>query len=137
MLETIAIYLVCAGGGAHRVPDNAYVSDLYGNGVTISGTSRVGYRDEVQVEIVGSEGRIRVPDGVKPKLRSGGDEGWWKLKDLDIRENEILGRISLNPINRPKLRINRMNGHISIQGRSGNFDGYCEPYDPNKVQRKF
>lgn len=137
MLQAIAIYLVCAGGGAHKVNDSAYARDGYGNGVVISGTSRVGYRDEAQVEIVGQEGRIRVPDGVKPPLRSGGDDGWWELKGLDIGENEIKGEIALNFLNKPKLRINRLNGHISIRGRSGNFEGYCEPYDPSNVQRKF
>jgi len=137
MLEAIAIYLVCSGGGAHKVNDSAYAVDNHGNGVTISGTSRVGYRDEVRVEIVGDQGRIRVPDGIKPPLRSGGAEGWWKLKALDISEDEIEGEISLNFLNRPRLRINRLNGHISIRGRTGNFDGYCEPFDPKTVRRKF
>jgi hypothetical protein len=137
MIEVIAIYLLCAGGGAHQVNGGAIALDSHGDAVTVSGAGRVGYRDEVQVEIVGREGRIRVPDGIKPPLRSGGDDGWWKLKGLDVRENEIRGQISLNLLNKPSLRINRLNGHISIRGRTGNFDGYCELYDPNSARRKF
>lgn len=137
MLEVIAIYLLCAGGGAHKVNGGVIARDSDGNAVTVSGAGRVGYRGAVQVEIVGREGRILVPDGIEPPFRSGGEDGWWKLKGLDVRENEIRGQISFNVLNKPSLRINRLNGHISIRGRTGNFEGYCEPYDANKVRRKF
>jgi hypothetical protein len=127
MLEAIAIYLLCAGGGAHEA----------GDGATVSATGRLGSRDEVQVEIVGDRGRIRVPDRLKPSRRSGGGDGWWKLTGLDIGEDEIRGRIPLNPIDRPRLRIDRLSGHISIRGRGGNFDGTCEPFVPSHARRKF
>ncbi|MDB5671977.1 MAG: hypothetical protein JWO25_2936 [Alphaproteobacteria bacterium] len=137
--EALAIHLVCGGSGVHAQASSAYAQSLNnpGNGVIVSGTSHVGYSDEVAVEIDGAQGRIRVPDGVKPPLRSGSEDGWWKLTDLDVRENEITAKFSLNFMNHPQVRIDRITGHIAIRGKAGDFDGDCRPYDPATVQRRF
>jgi len=139
LAEAVAIHLICAGGGAHAVQHTTTASSVNNmtSPVIISSTSHVGYDDEVAVQIEGDQGKIRVPDGVKPRIRSGGDDGWWKLSDLQIGENEIKAKFGLNFMNHPSVRIDRVSGHISIQGKAGNFDGYCQPYDPSTVQRRF
>jgi hypothetical protein len=139
LAEALALHLICGGAGVHEQTNNAYARSLDnpGNGVIVSGTSHVGYADEVAVEINGAEGRIRVPDGVKPPLRSGDQDGWWKLTNLDIGENEIKAKFSLNFMNHPQVRIDRISGHIAIRGGAGDFDGECRPYDPATVQKRF
>jgi len=138
MLEAIAIYLLCAGGGPLQAVDSPYTRDAYGTLIGSSLFGRVGERAvAAEVEIVGNQGRVRIPDGLRPSLSSGGDGGWWKLRNLDVRRDEIRGHISLSPINRPKLRIDRRNGRIAIGGGNGGFQGRCEPFDPRAVRRQF
>jgi len=105
--------------------------------IVVNSSSHVGYDDEVAVEIEGDTGRIRVPDGVKPRIRSGGEDGWWKLKDVRVGDNEIKAKFTLNFMNSPEVTIDRLSGHIAIRGKAGNFSGTCEPYDPTTVQRRF
>lgn len=135
----LVIHLICGGGGSHVGTETAIARDLNNpsNGIAVSHRARSGYSDEVAVEISGETGRIRVPDGIKPQIRTGGEDGWWPLRNLEITDNEITGRISLNFMNRPRVRINRLTGRISINGRNGSFDGQCEAYDPQAVQRRF
>jgi len=40
-------------------------------------------------------------------------------------------------VSKPKLRLDRITGHINVTGKIGTFAGECEPFDPAKVQRKF
>lgn len=120
--------LVCVGGGS-AIKDasrSAYVTDGWGNAAsgTIYGTRRVGFDDEVSLWIEGDEGRIRMPSIMLPIFR-GGEDGWFKLKSIKLTDREIIGSISVNPINNPKLRIDRYTGAISIAGKAGNFTGRC------------
>lgn len=136
MLEAIAIYLLCAGGGPPLAVDSPYTEDAYGTLIGPSLLGRVGGRAQAaQVEIVGDRGRIRIPEGLKPS-RSGGDGGWWKLRGLEIGRDEIRGHIALSPINRPKLRIDRQSGRIAIGDGNGGFQGRCRPFDPGTAGPK-
>lgn len=136
---TLSIHLICAGGGAHVSQETATAvrNYDYSNPITVTGRVRMGYNDEVALDINGDTGRIRVPDGIKPRIRSGGDDGWWQLRDIHVGEDEITASVHLNFMNHPSIRIDRRSGNISIQGRSGNFSGYCDPYDPAATPRRF
>lgn len=121
--------LVCVGGGS-AIKDasrSAYITDGWGNSAsgTIYGTRRVGFDDEVSIWFEGDEGRIRMPSIMLPLFR-GGEDGWFKLKSIKLTDREIIGSISVNPVNNPKLRIDRRTGAISIAGKAGNFTGRCE-----------
>jgi hypothetical protein len=135
----VAIHLICAGGGTENVGRSSVITSTNGMSapVVVNSTSHVGYDDEVTIDLDSDTGRIRVPNEIKPRIRSGGDDGWWKLTDVKIGENEISAKFSLNFMNKPSLLIDRLSGHIAIQGKAGSFDGYCRPYDPTTVQRKF
>lgn len=141
MLEetVLAIHLICAGGGLHASGETATMvrGTDFANPVRVTRTVRSNYEDEAEVEITGDKGRIRVPVGVKPGVRSGGNDGWWDLKNLRITPNEIKAKVSLNFINKPTIRIDRRTGNIAIRGRTGTFNGYCEAYDPATTPRRF
>src|SRR5688572_4705156 len=93
MLEeaVLAIHLICGGGGQQISRDTATAvrNSDYSDTVSIDRTVRSDFDDEVAIEIIGTEGRMRVPGAIKPKLRSGGEDGWWKLKNLRISPDEI------------------------------------------------
>ncbi len=77
-----------------------------------------------------------MPQTMLPTFR-GGENGWFKIKNLEINETEMTGSVAVNFINNPKLRIDRVTGSISISGRSGHYAGQCARYDPDTVERAF
>lgn len=148
MSTTAAILLVCMGGGTAIKPDSATVSGShsgsydYGRGQysgssqgTVTGIRAQGYADQVDVELTGSEGKIRLPRVVLPILR-GGENGWFELRDLEIDDRVIQAKAAINFINRPKVHIDRMTGTISISGKSGTFMGKCQKVEP-AAERQF
>lgn len=138
------IHLVCAGGGhvagqqQQKIATARGTGDLSGSGMEITRTVRATYEDEVQVQIDEDQGKIRVPRALWPMFRAGGDDGWWKLKNIDVRENEIRAKFTLNFMTNPSVRIDRITGRIAIKGGFGSdYAGVCEPFEPQNVKRKF
>lgn len=136
------LFLACLGGGAAVKPDisttegNQSFSGTYNYGLgefsgsgnsseTRYGTREQGYADQVDVELTGEEGRIRLPRVTLPALR-GGNGGWFKLSNIQMTDRAITGSAAVNPLNRPKVHIDRMTGVISINGMNGNYTGRCE-----------
>lgn len=132
--------LICGGQGAANKPTttNAFAWDNAGGSAnaTINGTRSIGFGDEVALWIEGSEGRLRMPRAMLPALR-GGDNGWFKLKSIVVNDREITASIAVNPINNPKMRLDRMTGSISLSGKAGDYTGGCEKFDPEATVKKF
>lgn len=100
------------------------------------GTRTVGFEDQVNLWIDGEEGQIRMPRSMLPAIR-GGEDGWFKLKSVEVKEREITASVAVNPLNNPKVRIDRITGMISVSGKAGDFAGQCQKYDPSTVERAF
>lgn len=132
--------LVCLGGGAANKQRSATVNTWNNDGDSATGTvtqhSREGFEDQVNVQITGTEGQLRMPRAMLPVLR-GGKDGWFDLKNIKITDADITGSVAVNPINNPKMRIDRYTGMINLSGKAGNFVGKCQAYDPAKVERQF
>lgn len=62
--------------------------------------------------------QIRLPRQIVPKSH-GGSGGWFGIKDLVVGENEITGKVTMNFTNAPYLRIDRITGAVSVDGRDG------------------
>lgn len=131
--------LVCGGLGSANKQATANVY-AWGDGgtanATVNGTRSVGFGDEVALWIEGSEGRLRMPRAILPALR-GGENGWFKLKSIFITDREITASVAVNPLNSPKMRLDRMTGSISLSGKAGDYAGGCQKFDPEDTQRKF
>lgn len=80
----------------------------------------------VQIDIVGNSGHIWLPKDLQPPIHSGGDHGWWEIRDLRMSSASIYGRYRLNGLNKPHIRIDRRSGRLEIDGQRS-FKGYCEP----------
>ena len=131
---------MCDGGGAAVKHHSASGFAQNSNGQSVTAVSEEAYdrpyADQVKIEIVEGIGRIRLPRGLLPPLH-GGEGGWFQLTDLVETENEVTASAAVNFANHPKIRIDRLVGAISIDGKKGTFMGKCQAYDPAKVERAF
>lgn len=132
--------LICVGGGHATKIDQSNARAWNNNGdsatATVQSTSRVGFQDQAQVWIEGAEGRIRMPPSMLPLIR-GGENGWFKLGSIEITQDEIRATVKVNPINNPKLRLDRLTGAISLSGKAGDYAGQCQKFNPSEVERRF
>jgi hypothetical protein len=123
------LMLVCGGGGsANKVTtSSAQAWDNNSNtaGATITGHLSQGFQDQVDVVIDGEKSRIRMPRTMLPAVR-GGEDGWFKLKNLKVNDGSFSASAAVNFINNPKIFIDRRTGTISISGRAGDYSGRCE-----------
>jgi hypothetical protein len=132
--------LSCVGGGAaHRVERS---TGYGGNSAGQTGWATVqhplseAFDDQVDVHVDGYASRIRLPRTMLPPLH-GGDHGWFKLKNVNTGVDAITGSASVNPLNNPKVYIDRRTGAISIDGKAGHYSGQCERHDPAAQERRF
>jgi hypothetical protein len=135
-----ALDLVCDGMGTIQ-ESRSTTADVYTSqggsafgSATTSGKARI--PAQVQFEMKGQSGRIHFPKSLVPAINGGGVDGWWPVTDLVIGDTEITGRFRLNFLNKPSIRIDRVNGSVEIQGfaRLG-FEGKCARED--RTQRAF
>lgn len=150
--ENKDINLVCGGAGSANKSDviNAYGSNngsIIGSGggfatyqgnsqATVVGTRSQAFQDQVAIEISPNSGRLRMPRVMLPIFR-GGKNGWFKLTDIAYSPREITATISVNFMNRPKLRLDRYTGAVSISGKAGDYTGQCKSFDPDRTRRAF
>lgn len=134
------IDLVCMGAGSANRQTRTFAYGMTSNGdsgwANVVGNRTVPFDDQVNLWIDGAEGQVRMPRSMVPPLH-GGSGGWFKIKSLRVTENEITGSVGVNFANRPKIRIDRITGNISISGKVGDYSGRCSKYDPATVQRAF
>jgi hypothetical protein len=71
-----------------------------------------------------------------PRIR-GGKDGWFSLRNVEHDEHEITATVTVSILNKPKLRLDRYTGAISISGKSGDYTGDCEKFDPTTFERAF
>jgi hypothetical protein len=134
------IQLTCFGDGTARkvssvtVNSDTNVSGMVGaTPVMGSGTSTStvliprseGFADQTDLRLFGEDDRIRLPRTLLPLLH-GGDDGWFKLKEVKADARSIRAEVAVNFMNHPKVYIDRTTGTISISGKSGHYAGLCE-----------
>jgi hypothetical protein len=73
---------------------------------------------------------INVPAQFLPTLH-GGKAGWFKVKELSLTDDEIIGKVSLNFLNSSRFRIDRRSGMITT---SGGFTGECSKMENQSVK---
>ena len=132
--------LICFGGGSANKPTGATVNAWNNSGDTASASvttmNPVGFEDQVSLRIDGAEGELRMPRTMLPAIR-GGKDGWFKLKKIKVSDGEITASVAVNPLNNPKLRLDRYTGMISLSGKAGDFTGRCQKFDPSTAERAF
>lgn len=147
--------LTCVGGGSANKIDfvdgdgNSSFSGsaigpdgmtTYSGSSTSSGSVAIpraqSFADQMDLFIEKGEGRVRVPRVMLPPIR-GGENGWFKLKNVAIAPNEITASVAINLMNNPKLRIDRRTGVVNLSGKAGDFVGRCQKAMPQAAERQF
>jgi len=121
--------LVCEGGGRSNRVETAesVVSDTGGSEVgSISTAASVSdpYSSGMEVKLTSEGGLLRLPRAMRPLLH-GGSDGWFRIDGLAVGDDQITGRVAVNFMNRPELRIDRHTGIAHLDGKSGHFAGMC------------
>lgn len=135
------IHLICVGAGTA-----ARITSTYGSAYDSQGNSAWGqvlsrrdtpFDDQVNIDIgTDGTGRIRMPRAMLPVVR-GGKDGWFELGSIKMTDSEITGAAQVNFMNKPRVRLDRITGAISIAGKAGDYSGQCQAYDPAATPRKF
>jgi len=74
---------------------------------------------------------LSVPAALLPPIH-GGKRGEFRVRELQVSERDITGKIKINLLNNSSFRIDRISGRLTS---SGGFQGDCEPEDVTR--RKF
>jgi hypothetical protein len=134
------INLICFGAGAanRSTVDQVHGWDSDGNYAHGSVVRRQSqdFGDQVSLRLTGTTGQLRMPRAMLPPLH-GGNDGWFQLRNIQYKPNEITASVAVNFMNSPKLRLDRYSGSVSISGKSGDYAGRCEKFDPAQTQRQF
>ncbi len=133
------ITLICNGTGSVMATQTTFVntydrkskSHEFGTAQT---TGREQFSGSGNVEISGNFGRIKLPSALMPPIRSD-NGGWFNIQDLFMNDREITGVIRINGLNKPKLRIDRTTGSITLSGGLGDFSGQCDAVDKDAKRR--
>lgn len=133
-------HLICSGSGvadrSDTITTNINKSDGKTEQRTTTVDNQVPFQGDAILEIVDGAGRIHLPVGILPDV-SGGKDGWFELRNLDIAQNQITAKAAVTIFNKPNVRIDRQAGTLSIDGNIGRFSGTCRVHDPAKDQRAF
>lgn len=146
------LHLICFGGGSANKADvatafgsqsgtafssNGNMASYNGSSnATIIGRRAQSFEDEVMIRLVPDDPRLRMPSSMLPLFR-GGEDGWFKLRNVEVKDGEIRASVAVALLNNPKMRIDRYTGSISISGKAGDYTGQCERYDPAAMERQF
>jgi hypothetical protein len=101
------------------------VSGSTSGSTTVTSRRQQGFEDQVDIRLFSGDDRIRLPRTMLPALH-GGQDGWFKLKNVVADARSIKASAAVNFMNNPKVYIDRVTGAISISGKAGDYSGQCQ-----------
>ena len=120
------------------------VTRVYGEGLLINVSGKASNNMSVTTYLSDAKNWIELPPflqgstiAVPRILKSGNMEmKRYELKKVVFSESEINARFRMTMISNPKVRIDRINGTLSIAGMSHEFFGNCETVDLNTMKER-
>jgi hypothetical protein len=101
-------------------------------------TERVGSTDSVSFQLnPDNTGTARLPRRLQSSYREANPDGSFRLIEVMRGQGEITGKVRIHANYKPRFRLDRITGVVTLNGVLGDFSGRCEAYDPATVQRKF
>jgi hypothetical protein len=125
--------LTCAGAGIADKQRGSIIAGGWGWASMVSHHDRQ-FADQIDVRLFSGDDRIRIPRTMLPALH-GGQDGWFKLKDVEADARSIRAHAAVAAFHNPKVYIDRVTGTISISGKSGDYSGQCQAMDPNAAAK--
>ncbi len=106
--------LTCYGDGEIR--------QVGGSGTT--DTRKPTYHGHVELRLFDGNDRIQLPPGFRPGTNPR-DDGWYKVKNLKMSEDDVIGNAAVSFIDKPFFRVALVSGRLDISGLMGTFVGEC------------
>ncbi|MEH2247628.1 MAG: hypothetical protein V7K85_34380 [Nostoc sp.] len=136
-----SLTLICYGEGRKPGLTNGYEYEWNERRHRYESRNRIesttdDFDSDVQVEIRGTEGKIHLTGKLIAPINSRGDNGWWKLDDLQVEPDRITGKYRMNGLNKPRVNIDRRSGRIAIDGIE-KFRGNCDSGDWSGSRNRF
>jgi hypothetical protein len=85
----------------------------------------------ISFRLANGEAMLSVPAALLPPIH-GGKRGEFRVRELQVSDRDVTGKIKINLMNNASFRIDRISGRLTS---SGGFQGDCEPEDVTR--RKF
>lgn len=129
-----ATILLCQGSGSvleSKVSNGMEYDEKahsYTKTTTTSTTDHRSFSGSANVEISGNTVRMKLPHELVPPLNKAQD-GWFTLENIFLGDQEITGVLHLNAFNKPKVRIDRITGQLSLSSGFQDFNGGCNKID--------
>lgn len=134
ILALAAINLMCIGA-ASKDQEIGTIGSLIGGE---SHVQRIETEDSVSFRIeADNTGEARIPKRLQSTYKEREHDGWFPLVSVVQAQDEITGQVRLHGMYKPRFRLDRLTGVVTMSGSLGSFSGHCEAYDPATVQRKF
>ena len=123
---------------------NSTVTGAYGEGLLGNVSGKASNNISVTTYLSDAENWIELPPFLQgatfavPRILKGGNMEMkrYELKKVVFSESEINARFRMTMISNPKVRIDRINGTLSIAGMSHEFFGNCETVDLNTMKER-
>jgi hypothetical protein len=129
--------LICSGTAAKDQSTTSYGSVLRSGQIGIVNSERrINFDDSVSVRLTSSGGEARIPRRLVGAYHED-HNGWYPLVDVQQSADEIIGKVRIHSMYKPRFRLDRITGLMTMNGTLGDFSGQCQAYDPEKVERKF
>lgn len=125
--------LTCTGGGTADKQRGSLLAGRWGWASVVSHHDRE-FADQVDIRLFSGDDRIRIPRTMLPGMH-GGQDGWFKLKDVVADARAIRAHASVAAFHNPQVYIDRVTGTISISGKSGDYSGQCQVIDANAAPK--
>ena len=125
--------LTCMGAGTADKQRGTFLFGRYGWASAISHHDRQ-FNDQIDIRLFSGDDRIRLPRTMLPGIH-GGQQGWFKLKDVVADSRSIHASAAVSAFHNPKVYIDRTTGTISISGKDGDYSGECQVIDANAASK--
>ncbi|KAF0812673.1 hypothetical protein IGB42_02965 [Andreprevotia sp. IGB-42] len=105
-----------------------YKTESYDKSTSSSTIVHKPFSGAATVELAQNSVRLKFPHDLVPPLSDGRD-AWYALNDSFVGDKEITGAVKFNLFNKPKVRIDRMTGQLSVISGFGEFNASCAVVD--------
>ncbi|MEC5397522.1 hypothetical protein [Uliginosibacterium sp. H1] len=135
-----ATTLLCNGSGSvsdtqiTNSQEYSYESHKFEKSSSGSTTVRKPFTGAAQVELSGDTVRMKFPQQLVPPL-SDGKDAWYVLSEPFVGDKEITGGVRFNLLNRPKVKIDRVSGQMTVSSGFADFNASCAKVDPDAAPK--
>ena len=140
LISEETLRLNCFGEGSNVSSSTSKITSNQtpGQSANINSLSRKEFNSKVSINLEDGNNWIEIPS----TLMSGANRisnifkkqknNKFDLYDVDISEEEIIGKFKLNFANKPSVKIDRFSGTMFFDGLGVSFNGECEKVEVDK-----